>query len=201
LRLEVKVRRDGQEYAMAFEHGNKVSELEVIGTVGRRNTGTTVKFWPDASYFDTAKFNVNRLLHLLKAKAVLCPGLKVEFDDRQSGEKTSWYYEDGLRDYLTDACQQWATLPQEPFTGAMAASKEAVDWALFWQPEGGELVHESYVNLIPTAQGGTQVNGPPSLGWTQVKGLRCGLLEAIREFCENRNLLRRVVKLDPEEVW
>ncbi|MDX9687204.1 MULTISPECIES: DNA topoisomerase IV subunit B [Halopseudomonas] len=190
LRLEVKVRRDGQEYAMAFEHGNKVSELEVIGTVGRRNTGTTVKFWPDASYFDTAKFNVNRLLHLLKAKAVLCPGLKVEFDDRQSGEKTSWYYEDGLRDYLTDACQQWATLPQEPFTGAMAASKEAVDWALFWQPEGGELVQESYVNLIPTAQGGTHVNG-----------LRSGLLEAIREFCEFRNLLPRGVKLAPEDVW
>ena len=190
LRLEVKVRRDGQEYAMAFEHGNKVSELEVIGTVGRRNTGTTVKFWPDASYFDTAKFNVNRLLHLLKAKAVLCPGLKVEFDDRQSGEKTSWYYEDGLRDYLTDACQQWATLPQEPFTGAMAASKEAVDWALFWQPEGGELVQESYVNLIPTAQGGTHVNG-----------LRSGLLEAIREFCEFRNLLPRSVKLAPEDVW
>ncbi|NLB99804.1 MAG: DNA topoisomerase IV subunit B [Pseudomonas formosensis] len=190
LRLEVKVRRDGQEYAMAFEHGNKVSELEVIGTVGRRNTGTTVKFWPDASYFDTAKFNVNRLLHLLKAKAVLCPGLKVEFDDRQSGEKTSWYYEDGLRDYLTDACQQWVTLPQEPFTGAMAASKEAVDWALFWQPEGGELVQESYVNLIPTAQGGTHVNG-----------LRSGLLEAIREFCEFRNLLPRGVKLAPEDVW
>lgn len=189
-RLEVRVRRDGQEYAMAFEHGNKVSELEVIGTVGRRNTGTTVKFWPDASYFDTAKFNVNRLLHLLKAKAVLCPGLKVEFDDRQSGEKTSWYYEDGLRDYLTDACQQWATLPQEPFTGAMAASKEAVDWALFWQPEGGELVQESYVNLIPTAQGGTHVNG-----------LRSGLLEAIREFCEFRNLLPRGVKLAPEDVW
>lgn len=189
-RLEVRVRRDGQEYAMAFEHGNKVSELEVIGTVGRRNTGTTVKFWPDASYFDTAKFNVNRLLHLLKAKAVLCPGLKVEFDDRQSGEKTSWYYEDGLRDYLTDACQQWVTLPQEPFTGAMAASKEAVDWALFWQPEGGELVQESYVNLIPTAQGGTHVNG-----------LRSGLLEAIREFCEFRNLLPRGVKLAPEDVW
>ena len=190
LRLEVRVRRDGQEYAIAFENGDKVSELEVIGTVGKRNTGTTVKFWPNGSYFDTPKFNINRLLHLLKAKAVLCPGLKVEFDDRQSGEKTSWYYEDGLRDYLTDACQQWTTLPEEPFTGALAASKEAVDWALFWQPEGGELVQESYVNLIPTAQGGTHVNG-----------LRSGLLEAIREFCEFRNLLPRGVKLAPEDVW
>ena len=190
LRLEVRVRRDGQEHSIAFENGEKVSELEVIGTVGKRNTGTTVKFWPNGSYFDTPKFNINRLLHLLKAKAVLCPGLKVEFDDRQSGEKSSWYYEDGLRDYLTDACQQWTTLPDVPFTGALAASKEAVDWALFWLPEGGELVQESYVNLIPTAQGGTHVNG-----------LRTGLLEAIREFCEFRNLLPRGVKLAPEDVW
>ena len=190
LRLEVRVRRDGQEYAIAFENGDKVSELEVVGTVGKRNTGTTVKFWPNGSYFDTPKFNINRLLHLLKAKAVLCPGLRVDFDDRQSGEKTSWYYEDGLRDYLTDACQQWTTLPEVPFTGSLAASKEAVDWALFWLPEGGELVQESYVNLIPTAQGGTHVNG-----------LRSGLLEAIREFCEFRNLLPRGVKLAPEDVW
>ncbi|WP_185267763.1 DNA topoisomerase IV subunit B [Halopseudomonas xiamenensis] len=190
LRLEVRVRRDGQEYAIAFENGDKVSELEVVGSVGKRNTGTTVKFWPNGSYFDTPKFNVNRLLHLLKAKAVLCPGLRVDFDDRQSGEKHSWYYEDGLRDYLVDACSQWPTLPETPFTGALAASKEAVDWALFWQPEGGELVQESYVNLIPTAQGGTHVNG-----------LRSGLLEAIREFCEFRNLLPRGVKLAPEDVW
>lgn len=189
-RLEVRVRRDGQEYAIAFENGEKVSELEVVGTVGKRNTGTTVKFWPNGSYFDTPRFHINRLLHLLKAKAVLCPGLKVEFDDRQSGEKTSWYYEDGLRDYLTDACQQWLRLPEAPFTGSLAASKEAVDWALFWLPEGGELVQESYVNLIPTAQGGTHVNG-----------LRSGLLEAIREFCEFRNLLPRGVKLAPEDVW
>ena len=190
LRMEVKVRRDGQEYAIAFENGDKVEELAVIGTVGRRNTGTTVKFWPNGSYFDTPKFNISRLLHLLKAKAVLCPGLKVEFDDRQSGEKTSWYYEDGLRDYLTDACQQWTSLPDAPFTGSLAATMEAVDWALFWQPDGGELVQESYVNLIPTAQGGTHVNG-----------LRSGLLEAIREFCEFRNLLPRGVKLAPEDIW
>ena len=190
LRLEVRVRRDGQEYLIVFENGEKVNELEVVGTVGKRNTGTTVKFWPNGSYFDTPKFNINRLLHLLKAKAVLCPGLRVDFDDRQSGEKTSWYYEDGLRDYLLDACSQWLTLPETPFTGALAGSKEAVDWALFWQPEGGELVQESYVNLIPTAQGGTHVNG-----------LRTGLLEAIREFCEFRSLLPRGVNLAPEDVW
>src|SRR5690606_6460084 len=119
-----------------------------------------------------------------------CPGLKVEFDDRQPGQNTSWYYEDGLRDYLTDACQQWATLPQQPFTGAKAASTAAVDWALLRQPEGGEPALESYVNLSHTAQGGTHVNG-----------LRSGLLEAIREFCEFRNLLPRGVKLAPEDVW
>ena len=190
LRVEVRVRRDGNEYAMAFENGDKVSELEVVGSVGKRNTGTTVKFWPDASYFDSAKFSISRLKHLLKAKAVLCPGLKVEFDDRQNGEKTSWYYEDGLRDYLLDACSEWPKLPEEPFVGSLAARQEAVDWAVLWLPEGGELVQESYVNLIPTAQGGTHVNG-----------LRAGLLEAIREFCEFRNLLPRGVKLAPEDIW
>ncbi len=190
LRVEVRVKRDAQEYAIAFENGEKVSELEVVGTVGKRNSGTSVKFWPNPSYFDTPKFNVNRLRHLLKAKAVLCPGLRVEFDDRQSNEQATWFYEDGLRDYLVEACADWPRLPEEPFTGSLAGRQEAVDWALFWLPEGGELVQESYVNLIPTAQGGTHVNG-----------LRTGLLEAIREFCEFRNLLPRGVKLAPEDVW
>ena len=190
LRVEVRVKRDGQEYAMAFENGEKVRELEVIGTVGKRNTGTTVIFWPDAKYFDSPKFSISRLKHLLKAKAVLCPGLKVDFDDRQAGEKISWYYEDGLRDYLVDSCAEWPKLPEEPFAGSFSAKQEAVDWAVFWLPEGGELVQESYVNLIPTAQGGTHVNG-----------LRAGLLEAIREFCEFRNLLPRGLKLAPEDIW
>ncbi len=190
LRVEVRVRRDSSEYAMSFEHGEKVSELQVVGSVGKRNTGTTVKFWPDARYFDSAKFSISRLKHLLKAKAVLCPGLKVDFHDRQNGEQVSWYYEDGLRDYLVDACSEWPKLPEEPFTGVFAARQEAVDWAVLWLPEGGELIQESYVNLIPTAQGGTHVNG-----------LRAGLLEAIREFCEFRNLLPRGVKLAPEDIW
>ncbi|UAW99108.1 DNA topoisomerase IV subunit B [Halopseudomonas nanhaiensis] len=190
LRVEVRVKRDGQEYGIAFENGEKVSELDVIGTVGKRNTGTSVKFWPNADYFDSPRFSLSRLKHLLKAKAVLCPGLRVDFDDRQNGEQVSWFYEDGLRDYLIDACSQWPRLPEEPFTGSLAGSKEAVDWAVSWLPEGGELVQESYVNLIPTAQGGTHVNG-----------LRSGLLEAIREFCEFRNLLPRGVKLAPEDVW
>ncbi|SDT96548.1 DNA topoisomerase IV subunit B [Halopseudomonas salegens] len=190
LKVEVRVKRDGQEYCMTFASGEKTSELEVVGTVGKRNTGTSVIFWPDESYFDTPKFSISRLKHLLKAKAVLCPGLRVDFDDRQNGEKVSWFYEDGLTDYLRDSCADWPTLPDAPFTGSFSARQEAVDWALLWLPEGGELIQESYVNLIPTAQGGTHVNG-----------LRAGLLEAIREFCEFRNLLPRGVKLAPEDVW
>jgi topoisomerase-4 subunit B len=189
-RLNVEVRRDGQRYAIAFEGGVKVSDLEVVGEVGKRNTGTTVRFWPDAQYFDTIKFSVPRLKHVLRAKAVLCPGLLVEFFDEQSGETETWQYEDGLRDYLMEAVQGFELLPEEPFIGALNGEKEAVDWAVVWLPEGGEGVQESYVNLIPTAQGGTHVNG-----------LRQGLTEAVREFCEFRNLLPRGVKLSPEDVW
>ena len=189
-RLNVEVRRDGQRYAIAFEGGVKVSDLEVVGEVGKRNTGTTVRFWPDAQYFDTIKFSVPRLKHVLRAKAVLCPGLLVEFHDEQSGETETWQYEDGLRDYLMEAVQGFELLPEEPFIGALNGEKEAVDWAVVWLPEGGEGVQESYVNLIPTAQGGTHVNG-----------LRQGLTEAVREFCEFRNLLPRGVKLSPEDVW
>lgn len=188
-RVEVRVRRDGNEYAMAFEHGFKVSELEVVGTVGKRNTGTSVQFWPDARYFDAAKFSIARLKHVLKAKAVLCPGLAVSFEDKAGGEKVEWHYEDGLRSYLSDAVSDFARLPETPFVGSLAGNKEAVDWALLWLPEGGESVQESYVNLIPTAQG------------THVNGLRQGLLDAMREFCEFRSLLPRGVKLAPEDVW
>ncbi|WP_417345276.1 DNA topoisomerase IV subunit B [Ferrimonas sp.] len=189
-RVEVTVRRDAQVYEIAFENGDKVQDLQVTGTCGRRNTGTSVHFWPDPSYFDSANFSVARLTHLLRAKAVLCPGLKIKFDNKVTGEVTEWHYEDGLKDYLFDTVKSWPMLPDTPFTGAFAANNEAVDWALVWQPEGGDSVAESYVNLIPTAQGGTHVNG-----------LRQGLLEALREFCEFRNLMPRGVKLAPEDIW
>lgn len=189
-RVEVRVRRDGKEYLMAFEHGDKASELEVVGEVGKRNTGTIVTFWPDAQYFDSPKFSVPRLKHLLKAKAVLCPGLKVKLVDKVNGEDSEWFYENGLTDYVAASADGFETLPEEPFTGSFASQSEAVDWALHWLPEGGEQLAESYVNLIPTALGGTHVNG-----------LRTGLLEAMREFCEFRNLLPRGVKLAPEDVW
>ncbi|OZB42035.1 MAG: DNA topoisomerase IV subunit B [Alishewanella sp. 34-51-39] len=189
-RVEVSIRRDGNVYEMAFADGHKVSELAITGTVGKRNTGTRVRFWPTASYFDSPKFSVSRLLHVLKAKAVLCPGLTVKFDDKVNQQQYQWCYQAGIRDYLAEAVQQYQALPEHPFVGQFAASTEAVEWALLWLPEGGELITESYVNLIPTAQGGTHVNG-----------LRQGLLEAMREFCEFRNLLPRGIKLAPEDLW
>lgn len=189
-RVDVAVRRDGNVYEIAFEHGNKVSELAITGTVGKRNTGTRVRFWPAPDYFDSPKFSVSRMLHVLKAKAVLCPGLTIKFDDKVNNQSYQWCYQAGIRDYLMDAVKDMIALPEQPFVGSLSASHEAVEWAVLWLPEGGELVTESYVNLIPTAQGGTHVNG-----------LRQGLLEALRDFCEFRNLLPRGIKLTPEDVW
>ncbi len=188
--LEVRIRRDGNEYLMRFAGGEKVSELAVIGSVGKRNTGTTLWFRPDASYFDSANFSVPRLRHLLRAKAVLCSGLRVSFTEEASGQTETWQYEDGVGDYLASVYTGLETLPAYPFTGSLAASHEAVDWAVLWLPEGGELVTESYVNLVPTTQGGTHVNG-----------FRTGLLEAMREFCELRSLLPRGVRLAPDDIW
>ena len=189
-RLDVSVRRDGAEFTMTFADGNKQSELTKVGTVGKRNTGTTIKFVPDPGYFDNASFAVARLRHALRAKAVLCPGLTVALKDEASGESNEWMYEDGLAAYLTDALDDSQRLPAEPFTGSLEGNTEAVDWAVTWLPEGGEMVSESYVNLVPTPQGGTHVNG-----------LRSGLLEAVREYCEFRNLLPRGIKLAPDDVW
>ncbi|WP_444940595.1 DNA topoisomerase IV subunit B [Microbulbifer sp. ZKSA004] len=188
--LEVTIQRDGKVHRIGFKDGEKASDLEVVGECGKRTTGTSVRFLPDPKYFDSAKFSVVRLRHLLRAKAVLCPGLTVTFINEQDGESDEWYYEDGLKDYLAAANQGWEVLPAEPFVGSFAATTEAADWAVQWLPEGGEVTAESYVNLIPTAQGGTHVNG-----------LRAGLLEAMREYCEIRNLLPRGIKLGPEDIW
>ena len=189
-RLEVGIRRDGKQYSMVFAHGAKIQDLKVVGEVGKRTTGTTVRFWPEAKYFDTPKFAVPRLQHVLRAKAVLCPGLKVTFSNELTSEVEEWHYEDGLQQYLLDAMKEYEILPTEPFVGSLSSDHETVDWALVWMPEGGELLTESYVNLIPTALGGTHVNG-----------LRTGLSDAMREFCEIRNLLPRGIKLSPEDVW
>jgi len=189
-KLEVIVKREGKVHQILFANGEKTSNLKVIDTCGQRNTGTILRFWPNASYFDSVKFSLPRLRHVLRAKAVLCSGLTVSFYDENTNESEEWYYEDGLQDYLSGALQGWDLLPAVPFIGTYAAANEAADWAVQWMPDGGELVQESYVNLIPTPQGGTHVNG-----------LRTGLLEAMREFCEFRNLLPRGVKLTPDDIW
>ncbi len=188
--LQVTIRRDGQVYQMSFAGGEKKTELKVVDSCGKRNSGTAVKFTPDGQYFDSTNFSVSRLKHVLRAKAVLCPGLRVKFKDEKKGESEEWYYEDGLTDYLADATIDFPCIPEEPFVGSFSGTNEGVDWAVQWLPEGGEVIAESYVNLIPTAQGGTHVNG-----------LRTGLLDAMRDFCELRSLLPRGVKLTPDDIW
>ena len=189
-RVDIQVKRNGEVYKIAFENGVKVEELEVVGTCGRRTTGTTVHFKPNPKYFDSKNFSVSRLRHLLRAKAVLCSGLEIKFVDKVNNTEDVWCYQDGLSDYLTEAVNGFETLPEKPFVGEFKGSTEAVSWALLWLPEGGELIAESYVNLIPTVQGGTHVNG-----------LRQGLLNAMTEYCEFRNKLPRGVKLTADDIW
>jgi len=187
--VEVHIKRDGSEHRITFRNGDRATPLEVVGTVGRKNTGTRVRFWADPTYFDSPKFSVRALRHLLRAKAVLCPGLTVTLLDEATGERDQWLFEDGLRDYLKGELAERELLPPELFVGALKKDTETVDWAVAWVVDG-ELVQESYVNLIPTAQRGTHVNG-----------LRTGFTDALREFCDFRNLLPRGVKLAPEDVW
>ena len=192
--FEVFIKRDGQLHHMSFKGGEKQGKLTVKDKVGKRNTGTMIHFKPDPSYFDSPKFSVSRLKHLLRAKAVLCPGLKVVFQDetasKEEEKRYEWFFEYGLEDYLSAELVGLELLPEVPFTGSMSGRDEAVDWAVQWQVESGELITESYVNLIPTTQGGTHVNG-----------LRAGLLEALREFCEFRNLVPRGIKITAEDIW
>jgi len=188
--LEIWIRRGGKEHHISFKNGKTASKLKVIGKVGQRNTGTTLRFWPDKKYFDSTNYSLPRLIHVLRAKAVLCPGLEVVFKNQKTKDSMTWYYEDGLKDYLNESIGKQAKEPDEPFMGSMQAEHEAADWAVAWLPDGGEVIAESYVNLIPTIQGGTHVNG-----------LRAGLTDAVREFCEFRKLLPRGVKIAPEDVW
>jgi len=192
--LEVLVKRSGKLHRMTFADGEKKTNLKVIDKVGQRNTGTTVKFKPDPKYFDSANISIPRLVHVLRAKAVLCPGLHMIFEDKtvkaDKAQTEEWCYDAGLTDYLLQATEESQRIPEEPFTGSMQGNEEAVDWAVLWLPEGGELITESYVNLIPTLQGGTHANG-----------FRTGMLDAMREFCEIRKLLPRGVKLSAEDIW
>jgi topoisomerase-4 subunit B len=188
--LEVWIRRDGKEYNLSFSGGKKKGKLEVVGKVGKQNTGTTIRFWADSKYFDSDKFSVARLKHVLRAKAVLCPGLRIRFTVEKPKEKLEWQYDGGLEQYLMEALGDVATLPEEPYSGSMRGNREEVDWAVLWLPDDTQAVAESYVNLVPTPQGGTHVNG-----------FRAGLTEALREYCEFRSLLPRGVRLAPEDVW
>ncbi len=186
----MKIRRNAKEYLATFKGGNKDQPLKAIGKVGQRNTGTTIRFWPDKKYFDSEKFSLPKLKHVLRAKAVLCSGLRVKLSIEGEEEKYEWCYQDGLEAYLQEALDGYTLLPAAPFVGEQTGKTEAVNWALAWLPDGGEGLNESYVNLVPTAQGGTHVNG-----------LRTGISDAVREFCEFRSLLPRGVKLTPEDTW
>jgi len=188
--LEVWIRRDGKEFNISFAGGKKRSKLEVVGKVGKQNTGTTIRFWPDPKYFDSDKFSLKRLQHILRAKAVLCPGLQIRFEIEKTGEKFEWKFEGGLDEYLLEELNGVETLPAEPFCGSFKGNKEEVDWAVVWVNDNVPPVNESYVNLVPTTQGGTHVNG-----------FRSGLTEALREYCEVRNLLPRGVRIAPEDIW
>jgi topoisomerase-4 subunit B len=188
--LECWVKRGGREYNISFRNGKVHSKLEEIGTVGQKNTGTTVRFWPDPKFFDSDRFAPAELKHTLKAKAVLCPGLRVRFHNEVTGEKDEWFYTGALSEYLIEQIGKVDRLPREPLTGKHGSERDAVEWALAWAPDLPVFIAESYVNLIPTSGGGTHVNG-----------LRSGVANAVREFAEFRNLLPRGVKLAPEDVW
>ena len=189
-RLEVEIYRDGQQYEIDFEGGNKVRDLEMTGSVGQRRTGTKIRFWPDPQYFDTITYSIPKLRHNLKAKAVLCPGLMVKFEDKISNETETWHFKTGLDEYLVQSLNGYEMVPETPFGGIFEGRDEQVSWSSVWLSNGGEAVCESYVNLIPTPLGGTHVNG-----------FRQGLLTALRDFCDLRKLLPRGIKLSPDDVW
>ena len=188
--LECRIKRGGKEYSIGFRDGKLRERLEAIGTVGQRNTGTTVRFWPDPQFFDSDKFSVPQLKHTLKAKAVLCPGLRISFTHEATGERDEWFYSGDLGAYLLEELGERERLPNEPIVALREADSDAVSYALAWAPGADSAIGESYVNLIPTPECGTHVNG-----------LRAGVAQAVREFCEFRNLVPRGIKLTPEDVW
>ena len=188
-KLEVQVKRASKKYEMKFADGEVKSSLKEIDAVGRRNTGTSIRFWPNPNYFDSIKISSGRLRHLLKAKAVLCPGLKIKFLDERDDRSDEWYFEDGLFEYLTAGMVEDLTLPNPPVTGSLKSADGEVEWGLYWSIEPAELLRESYVNLIPTVNGGTHLSG-----------MKQGLVEALRDFIESRNLMPRGLKITAEDV-
>ena len=188
-KLDIGIKRKGVVYTMSYENGHKVSELQETGTTAIKNTGTHIRFWPNASYFDTPRFAIKPLMHLLKAKAVLCRGLKIIFQNRVTNEITTWHFEDGLTHYLLETLNE-SCFPETPFTGSGIIEGTQVEWAMVWAESGISTLNESYVNLIPTPQGGTHVTG-----------LRSGIFEALNQFCEQRNLIPRGMKLTADDLF
>ncbi len=188
--LEVWIKRDGHEYNLSFNNGERTSELEIVDKVGKANTGTAIRFWPNKKYFHTSKIRLKELKHNLRAKAVLCPGLKIKFHDENNNEKEEWFYEDGANEYLSEVLGDIPCVPSKPFFGRKVTDSQEIEWSLTWPAEDQEGIQESYVNLIPTKSGGTHVSG-----------FRAGISESVKEFADYRNLLPRGVKLSPEDVW
>ena len=188
--LEVWIKRDGHEYNLSFNNGERASELEIVDKVGKANTGTTIRFWPNEKYFHTSNIKLKELKHNLRAKAVLCPGLKIKFHDENSNEKEEWFYENGVNEYLSEVLGDIPCVPSTPFFGSNVTDNQVIEWSLTWPAEDQDGIQESYVDLIPTKSGGTHVTG-----------FRTGISESVKEFADYRNLLPRGVKLSPEDVW
>ncbi len=188
--LEVKIRRDSKEFQIDFADGEKTKELHQIGEVGVQNSGTTIRFIPNSSYFETDKIQKKHLKHLLKAKAVLCPGLQIDFLDEKKSEKIRWLYEEGLSSYLSESSSDIDLLIDESIVCSKLSDTQEVEFAINWSKNPRkELLNETYVNLIPTLQGGSHFNG-----------FKSGLLEALKEFCEYRNLLPKGLKIAADDV-
>jgi len=188
--LSVEIKRESHRYEMSFEGGEKTSDLKKVGDIGPRNTGTSISFLPDPQYFETIKIDKSSLKHLLKAKAVLCPGLTIEYHDDKKNEKISWNYENGLISYLSESSGDIELLLEESISCSKLGDDNALDFVLNWSTKPAKnLMNESYVNLIPTAQGGSHLNG-----------FKAGLLESVKEFCEFRNLIPKGLKITADDV-
>jgi topoisomerase-4 subunit B len=189
--LEVRVKRDSKEYQITFSNGDKVSELKEVGDVGLRNTGTSITFKPNPEYFENTEVQIKTLKHLLKAKAVLCPGLTIEFtNEKKSNDKEKWYFEDGLKSYLVDSSEGLELVLDDSIVCSKQSDVQELEFAINWsQRTLKNKLDETYVNLIPTAQGGSHLNG-----------FKSGLLDSIKEFCDYRNLLPKGLKINAEDV-
>ena len=189
--LEVRVKRDSKEHQITFSNGDKISELKEVGEVGLRNTGTSITFKPNPEYFENIEVQIKTLKHLLKAKAVLCPGLTIEFsNEKKSNDKEKWYFEDGLKSYLVESSEGSELVLEDSIVCSKKGDIQELEFAINWsQRILKNKLDETYVNLIPTAQGGSHLNG-----------FKSGLLDSIKEFCDYRNLLPKGLKINAEDV-